>query len=840
MTTSDPAFLAKMTDKITSSEHCGPKFRVNGVYLSGITCPECGKAEAWAYTKAPWTIICNRQNHCGARIKTLDLFPDLRRNIEEDFKPTQQDPNHPATAFLQSRGLNNSLEGLTYRYQQNIRRTGSGGVMFKVGEGCENGRLFNPPPGEGKTHNMGKSGGQFWQHPGLDYDPDHETFVTEGIIDALSLIEMGHQAIAVLTAGQNPNNLDLSEFKNLTLAFDPDEAGQRALKKWRAAYPEADAIMPERGDWNDFLLAGQNSEDRFGKSRPKFELQANLALAETADDYVNFYIEFHSRVPGLFPFNQCYYWSFMKAGSETKPPELFISCVSNFTLSVDHYQLDMTNPEEPNNRFFLKIKPRRGRMVSCSVSAPDLATPGGLTTMFIQRARVLWEGDKHASTALARLILEAQAPVIRQLKTTGYDLDSNCYIFQSFMIDRKGSFSLPNKKGFFNASHSNGLRPAQHATIKPKQGVTPADVWNLIHQAWGDNGVAAIAWITACWWVNQIKAEMGFFPFLSLWGDTQTGKSRLARTLNAMQGLDEEGLPMNKVNTGKGEIRKLAQRSGLFKALLEANNTERARFDFESILPLYNAGNPLQVSALKSGDIQTRETPFLSSLMFVQNKEPFKTRAQKERVISLHFSKNDLTDSTFMAFNRLIRVPITELSWFFVHVMQQRERIEKEMFPAIKRAQADLLQAIPDNRINENYAILLAFHRLLLPIIGINHDLLPFVQQIGAQKITECSRRQESVADHFFNLLIELDFKGDTNPCLKIEEKEGRMYVNLPLALKQIKDKGHQINVQLEALQVSLRDHPSFMFSNVRTYFQMLNGPTRKRAWVFDLAKTLS
>ena len=66
-----------------------------------------------------------------------------------------------------------------------------------------------------------------------------------------------------------------------------------------------------------------------------------------------------------------------------------------------------------------------------------------------------------------------------------------------------------------------------------------------------------------------------------------------------MQCLDEEGLPMTKLNTGKGEIRTLAQRSGLFKALLEGNKEDRVRFDFDSLLTLYNFGNHLQAGISK-------------------------------------------------------------------------------------------------------------------------------------------------------------------------------------------------------------------------------------------------
>jgi hypothetical protein len=212
------------------------KTRSNGKTIQGLTCPVCGDRSAWAYTDGPMAINCNRANSCGARTKTLTLFPEVRLNIEREFPATKDDPHKPAREYLRTRGLSEVFKGLNFRYFKNVRNTGSGAVLFPVGKddkGKEilNGRLFNPPSGEGKTHNIGSTSGKFWRHPSLSYDPDRPTHITEGILDALSLLELGHQAIAVLSSGQDPARVDLSEFKYKILAFDSDEAGYRACRK---------------------------------------------------------------------------------------------------------------------------------------------------------------------------------------------------------------------------------------------------------------------------------------------------------------------------------------------------------------------------------------------------------------------------------------------------------------------------------------------------------------------------------------------------------------------------------------------------------------------------------
>ena len=68
------------------------------------------------------------------------------------------------------------------------------------------------------------------------------------------------------------------------------------------------------------------------------------------------------------------------------------------------------------------------------------------------------------------------------------------------------------------------------------------------------------------------------------------------------------GVTPSAVCTRKGELRALSQVSGLTKALLEGNKQETAKFDFESVLPLYNYGNPLQTRAMTSNDSRSSST----------------------------------------------------------------------------------------------------------------------------------------------------------------------------------------------------------------------------------------
>jgi hypothetical protein len=726
-------FIDDLRKHLLKSEFATDKTTVRSGFINNLICPECGRSDAYTYEKLPWSIICNRQNKCGARTKTATLF-NLGTQVETKYPATKEDKHRPAKAFLESRGIPVSIiEACGCEYHAHTRKGCGGGVMFPVGKDDTggtlfNGRLFNPPTGEGKTHNVGAVAGHHWQMPGMTYDPEKPTYVTEGIIDALSLIAMGFQAIAVLGAGYDPARFNLAAFGNLAFAFDNDTAGGSFTKKWMKHYqsePEEEgvpvvkvsAIMPVSGDWNDLLLNAGSPEkaaEQFNRNSKRYDLQARLALAETASSYATIYASGNNCfAPGLFPFKGQYYWSWVKAAkNEGEKPDVFVERASNFTVTVEHYQRSDADEELPVFLYRLKVIPKQGKPVVITANGNDLKSADGLTGLFLRHGKTHWRGNIEASKAFAEMIVESRAPIVRQAAFTGYDHKTGFYILTDFAIDKKGQKVLPGANGFFAVGQGEYLRPALIETINPGA-CDMKKLYSLLLAAWEENAAVAVAFLVASMFVNQVKKTTKFFPFLSMWGDPQVGKTRLMMILNAMQCLDEEGLPMSGSNTKKGELRALAQVSGHMKGLIEGNDKDKAKFDFESILPLYNYGNALQTRAQTTNDNRIHKLPFHGSLAFAQNKEPFTSRAAKERVISLKFSLEGLSKTTKEAFDALVAIPIQELAGFYPAVMAGRVFFGANWKEFFERSKDDLRADVADNRINENHALILAFHRLL-------------------------------------------------------------------------------------------------------------------------------
>ena len=847
------SFEEKVREALKASPYWTRKTRLSNNTIQGLTCPICDDQSAWAYFSSPMSINCNRMSQCGARTKTLDLFPEIRQDVERDFPSSKEDPHRPAREYLKSRGLSQVLAGLEFRYLKNARKTGSGAVLFPTGKDSDgkellNGRLFNPPPGAGKAHNIGSTTGRHWQHPAITYNPNQTTFITEGILDALSLLEMGKQAIAVLASGQDLTKVDLSFFKNLALAFDNDEAGHRACKKWKAAHPEADVILCDQGqDWNDILHTGPIAKvkEQFEQAIPRYRNNGALALAKDATEFATIYHQFNKQPPGLFTFNRSTYFSVVKVPrNEAAEPFVAVSRCIRGTIKVISYIVDRSNPAKPEYLYNLEVHPAKGKPIEVTATGKDISSARPLNEFLLSSAKIDWEGEPKAATALqTKITSDKTAPEVLQLSVNGYQPESGHYIFTRWAVDISGNLVTPNKRGLFKIGHNQYFKPPQHGESKaiPPTTITKKrikEIYRLIYDAWGMNGVVALSWTVAGWFVNQVKAETNFFPFLSLFGDPASGKSALVTMLNNIQGREGEGLPVTQLNTKKGAIRTIGQVSGLFTALLEDNERNEKGFDYSIILTAYNRG-PLQVQASFSNDLATKENPFLGTLLFSQNLEPFNSKAEKQRTISLEFKTEDLSDSTRAAYEKLIAIDKREIAGIMQQVLIKRAHFKTWSKEYIEAQGA--LRPMAERRILDNHALVLAFYRLFCSCfdLAIKPEATAFIAKIGQRKCLSSAIRRTTIADHFFELLDSIDTEKYPTAChYNIERKE--ILVNLPEVERVLRNRG--LNFQIsELLTKALQEHPAYKRNSLKYRFpdtpevDSSGRPVQKRAWAFDL-----
>ncbi len=309
--------------------------------------------------------------------------------------------------------------------------------------------------------------------------------------------------------------------------------------------------------------------------------------------------------------------------------------------------------------------------------------------------------------------------------------------------------------------------------------------------------------------------------------------------MNTIQCREGEGLPISQLNSKKGMVRSIGQVSGIFTALLEDNERNEKGFDYSVLVTGFNRG-PLQVQAAFSADLQTKEAPFLGSLLFVQNVEPFNSKAERQRVISLQFKAEDITDTSRAAYEKLISTGKKVLAGVMQQVLLNRANFESEWQREYKAAQADLAP-MSERRILDNHALVLAFYRLFCSCFNIPIDagFTAFMKETGKKKCVTSSTRQTTIADHFFELLDTID-EDKAVAAYHIDVEKGLILVNLPKVENILRNKG--LNFQAsEPLNIALQRHPSFIRNQLGYRFPNdpeleASGRTKKRkVWAFDL-----
>ncbi len=578
---------------------------------------------------------------------------------------------------------------------------------------------------------------------------------------------------------------------------------------------------------------------RFKEILPRFMTNAELATAETAKDYATIYRNFFDRVPGLFQHAGCTYYSFLKQKGDD--PSLIIERCGRFTLKVISYFKDTSNPDHPEYRYNLQITPKGGRPIKATANGRDLATPRGIKEFFLTRAKVSYEAGSSSCTALATMITSAKkAPEVLQLSLTGYDVSSRWYVLKYFAIDPAEKLHHPDKRGLYKTSFNGWVIPPAHAAekaIKPATtGPTVKDIHSMITAAWAENGAAALAFACCSWFVNQIKSAIGFCPILSMSGDPGAGKSALTIIMNALQGVDDEGIAINSLGTKKGFMRSISGRSGMFTSVLENNERNDRIFDFSFFLTAYNRADAAK-QANFSNDNRVKTTSFLGALVSVQNTEPWATKAEKERVISLHFDHASLTDETRAAYEQLCKTSLPELARVMVVTLQQRTAFEKGWLEAYHQAIEDL-SPMDNRRILQNHALVLAFHRLFCRIHKIECDLTGFMKAIAEEKCISSAVKDYNLADHFFDLIDNID-EEKTASCLHLDAKKRLIYISLSGMEQLIRNRGIQFSFN-DYLSKALTSHPAFIENSKRHRFPLdpetdsRGLPKQRRSWVFD------
>jgi len=792
------------------------KAREVGEKINHITCPECGKPDAYAHANEPNVIICHRMNQCGAKTLTRELYPDLFNTFEERFKPTESNPKATAEAFLQARGL--KVDNLSFS-QGSVTEKGKIYPTVEVEfDGVSFQRLIDYK-GSNKTR-LSTYKGKSYRSQSVE---DSKTvYVVEGIFDALVLEQIGLPAIATLSSTHNPESC-FKEGVSYILGFDNDVAGIKAVKKIKSYLVEKGIsfsvqLPPSGKDWNDLLLSGDLAEDKLTNTLALCKWRGALAMASNALDYFKIYTKKKPYSNSVFEFKGQTYKGSFKLDDDEKPTEHKATKILDCVLSIAYSIEDASLQYESRLCHIINAVSAREGENTIRFKGGDFSALNDFKSKLYQY-RLIFFGTGYDLTLLAEYLFNKNPIKVRESQALGYDPMSECYVFTKFLYDKHGKHYDIDSDGYF---HQHRLKPfsGQDKSINKIGTIEAGKFIADLHAAYGDKGLLALGFWVSTTFSHVIFDKFGFFPFMSFYGDPHCGKSDLTTMLNRCFYIDSEGLAMGSANTKKGELRVISQKSSMVTAMLEGTKKD-SKFNYDSILPLYNR-NSLQVRAQTTNDNQVHDLKFSGALAFVQNNEQFISKPAKERVVSINFSHEGL-DDTYKAWQHLKTYSPEQLAGIGHFVLSNREKFEREINDIINET-ADHLRnkGVGIDRIAKNHAVAYSGIALLIEMTkpDMSDDLINFTHKCAMSKM-ETARSELLLADHFMELISNFSEKQG------VANDEFFQVIHMPTAIKSTDESWNKSELleQLKLLDSYTETKNSRVFGSI------------KKCWHFKIEK---
>jgi len=796
----------------------------NNRYIQKLNCPVCNHNEAWAYYDKPLAIICQRGNHCYSNTPIKDIYPEVFKSFAELYPATQYDKKATARAYLESRYLD-SLE-YTQGYVKEDNKFYQT-VKIEIDPELTFHRLIDYD-GKDKNRLYGSYKNKVWQTKNINFA--NQVFIVEGIFDAQSLNQKGMQAIAVFSSSHLPEAFYLKHKETeFIIAFDNDTAGHRAIDKHIDFFKKQNIkhrvfLSLVGRDFNDCLISNMLNDKYIGDCFKRGELY----VANSPDEYFEIYSNWKNIRSLIFSFRHQTYKGYYTKAKKGEESEARATRIADCEFKLMHSIIDESIKEKKNTKHRIECySEREGRNV-IKFSAEEI-TQLSCFKLRLNGERQVFYGDGNDLTALYDKLLNdlPTAPKIRGLNTVGYDEDSDCYVFPHFLYDKNGVRYSMNGQGYFEKQK---LLPYQDKTIACTKKLLNMDIDNfldVLHGAYGYRGLTTHGFWVASAFSHLIFKEYGFFPFISLYGDSKCGKSYLTKLLNRCFFLDWEGISMTKANTQKYELRKISQKSSLVVPMVEGR-ADNSKFDYDSVLPLYNR-NPMAGRALTTQDNQTHELPFNATLAFVQNREQFISTPAKERVVSIQFLNSDISDETYASWQLLNSFGIEQLASVGDFILRNRKYFEEHLINEIEIFKEALkkIEGIKENRIAENHAIiagaLFCFLKCLDNHKYVNINYQKYIARIALKKI-ETAREVNDLAELFLEGLNTLPPTEENGIIIDNYKKE--IKVHMVTVLEKLK-----ITNKQETLK-ALRIHDRFISSDVTVRTAL----SRKSYWILKTA----
>lgn len=825
----DNPFTPIIVDRLKGES---PKAKeVNG-YLRNIKCCTCGKDEAFTSLANPWTVKCPREENCGDSRNAKELFPDLWERLSERFADSS-DPKAIASAYLRSRGIDPSTVDFTQ--DDHIINNFSYYTVSLPVEGMQQRYpyriLIDTPSSDNKRWQGGES------HAGLVYQPDplkscdttQPIYIAESPLDCLSLRQAGLQAVSVFSASEIPKEFynTLNKNQPIRLAFDNDRGGcQGVLKNLHhlqdEGFTDVAAFLPseKQKDWNAVLQQHGGEWSITDTEKTKFLNLGSRLTAETSQLCFVVISEGREDHTEIFEYKDKI-WKGVKKNNDI---------ISVYELADESLRFKFREVDEyGRHSYHLQVGHNQGRQRAKVI---ELKAEDMLTNKFAEYAISITENVVTQNRTDLQLLYKflLNRGDIKTISTTGlfgHDPKSDWFVFGNVAFAPDGTMHLPVKgEDYFQKSSGHYIRPFAEVYASEEQEIIGigrklqlSKFAEDVDAAYGARGLLVMGYFIAGLFSTHIFNHYRVFPFLSVVGEANVGKSTLMQIMSrAFAFADREGIPLNETNTRKGVMRTIAAHSSLALCLTEWTNWQ----DFnESSLKNMSGRGSVQTRAAFTNDNKTINTPLRCALAFVWNNELFRLKPVKQRTITVKFFKEGNSMETRAVSNALFAIPAQDTCTIGAQVLQNRLYYQNHFIEEIEN-QVKILgdHGIDDQRIARNHAFPLAGVQLFLRQAGLSEQqqqqLMDRVLREAAvsaeSKMTKASNRLPN-ADLCLQIVREAIGSDDAG-WIRVERERGcrdesegpEIYFHMPTFLEK-----HQRIINGNLLTDELHKHDDFI-----------------------------
>lgn len=431
----------------------------------------------------------------------------------------------------------------------------------------------------------------------------------------------------------------------------------------------------------------------------------------------------------------------------TRNSEVVID-LSNFTMKSMFHLLNGTN-----NTFRIIFLQRATKETHFVEVYSSEMKPESFETILKSKRCTFFGNAYQLKRVFARMMDEETEAVI--LDFLGWNQEHDIYVFADAIFNSKNELIKIDQLGIIVASEklkyylpSFGFANVKNEDFKSDRlykfepGTADFKTWSLLfYQAFGSNALIGMLYTILALYRDVIFAQVGFFPFLFLFGDFGTGKTSYTENLLSLFGRDTIGTPLNNATIVALSRLVSSRCNSLFYFKEYTNETDSNAEDF--ILTGYDGSG--RTTGVKSNDNKTKSFPVRSALIFDGNHLPSQKSAILSRMILLNFESSTFTAEQTAAFKKLKDHTDHGLGNVLIELLKLRPIFAASFagkFREVSRKIKDSGINLPERSINHT-ALLYAVFELIEKEIA-----FPFTMEVAKKVIVDN-------AENLNNLLTE-------------------------------------------------------------------------------------